>query len=210
MNERIKKILKYVKGPAVLDVGCIGGQLNAASHDSSDWLHGYLREKFDRVVGIDTNIEGVQALKEIGYDIRIGDAEDIDIVEQFDTIVAGELIEHLANPGRFLETAKRHLKPDGRLIITTPYPFAAMNVLYAFFKFPKTCSNTEHTVWFCPSTFQELASRYGYRIMHIELVEDYYAGVGSLFYRVFKLMKILFPKRLRNNAMLFVLWTEEK
>jgi SAM-dependent methyltransferase len=211
MNERIKKILKYVIGPAVLDVGCIGGQLNAASWDSSEWLHGYLREKFEYVVGIDTNVDGIKALKEIGYDIRMGDAENIDLAEQFDTILAGELIEHLSNPGMFLETARRHLKPEGRLIITTPYSFAAINLLYAFLKFPKTCSNPEHTVWFCPSTLQELARRYGYKVLHFELVEDYYEGVDSLLYRIFKVfIKPLLPKRLRNNAMLFVLEAEEK
>lgn len=40
--------------------------------------------------------------------------------EMFDTVIAGELIEHLENPEKFLLESKRVLKDNGILIITTP------------------------------------------------------------------------------------------
>jgi len=211
MNERIAKILKYAKGPDILDVGCAGGGFEIHQGGSPYWLHKHLQDRFPNVVGLDIQQEAISIMQRLGYKVMVGNAEDLDLQERFDTIVAGELIEHLSNPGRFLEAAKRHLKPKGRVIITTPYPFAAMNILYAFLKFPKTCSNPEHTMWLCPSTLQELARRYGYKVLHFELVEDYYGMVESLFYRIFiNFIKPLLPKRLRNNAMLFVLEAEEK
>ena len=41
-----------------------------------------------------------------------------------DGIFAGELIEHLENPGLFLSECKRVLKRNGVIIITTPNPFS--------------------------------------------------------------------------------------
>jgi len=206
MNERITKILRYVKGPAVLDVGCAGGSANP---DSPYWLHKYLRDRFPKVIGIDINEQAVQKLNNLGFNCLVGNAEDFQMSEQFDSIVAGELIEHLSNPGNFLKTARKHLKPDGLLVITTPYPFSAMNILDAFLKYPKTCSNPEHTMWFCPATLLQLVSRYGYTVLHWELIEDYYEGVDSLLYKIFvKLRRFIPARKLRCNAMLFVLKTK--
>jgi len=164
MNQRIKRVLDMTKGLDVLHVGCAG---NTFDPKSPYWLHHYLCEKFDRVIGIDINTNAVNVLTAHGYKVICANAEELDLEQRFDTIVAGELIEHLSNPGKFFDTAKRHLKPGGRLVITTPYPFSAMYFLYALIKFPKTCSNPEHTAWFCPSTIREISRRYGYKIVHL-------------------------------------------
>ena len=63
-------------------------------------------------------------LKAMGYpNLHAGDAQTFRISAMFDTIVAGEVIEHLENPAQFLARAHEHLKPDGRLVLTTPYAF---------------------------------------------------------------------------------------
>ncbi len=205
MNHRIRKILEYAKGPSVLDVGCVGGNCNP---DSPHWLHRHLRQKFPDVIGIDVNGRAIEKLRSMGFDCREADAERFELGRKFDSIVAGEVIEHLSNPGDFLNSARRHLNLGGRLIVTTPYPFSAMNISYAILKYPKTCSHPEHTMWFCPATLAELAGRYGYRYRW-ELVEDYYEDVDSLLYRIFLKVRYLFPKRLRYNCMLFILeWAE--
>ncbi len=41
----------------------------------------------------------------------------------FDTIVAGEIIEHLETPMQFLKSCHIILKDDGQLLITTPNPY---------------------------------------------------------------------------------------
>jgi SAM-dependent methyltransferase len=206
MNQRIEKILQYTKGPRVLDVGCVGGRLDVKN---PYWLHAHLLQNFEYVIGVDINQEAINTLKQLGYNVLLGDAQKLDLDEKFDTIVAGELIEHLSNPGQFLEAAKRLLNKDGRIILTTPYVFGLANVIYALAKFPKTCSNSEHTVWFCVSTLSELARRHGFKIAHWELIEDYYEGVPSLKYRILvtflKLFGYFLPKRIKCNAMLFIL-----
>lgn len=43
--------------------------------------------------------------------------------QSFDTIIAGELIEHLENPAAFLRGCHHALKDDGQLLVTTPNPY---------------------------------------------------------------------------------------
>jgi 2-polyprenyl-3-methyl-5-hydroxy-6-metoxy-1,4-benzoquinol methylase len=115
-NRRIELILEEVKDTDnVLDVGC-------ASCDYADgnvWLHELLCRKARRVVGVDL-ITPDMAAGANNYNIVTTDAESMKLNERFDLIVAGELIEHLSNPGFFLECAKNNLKEGGRLILTTP------------------------------------------------------------------------------------------
>jgi SAM-dependent methyltransferase len=162
------------------------------------------------VTGIDANLDMVKDLQERGYpNVVVADAEDFNLGQTFNTIVGGELIEHLANPGRFLQCCRRHLASGGRIVLTTPYPFSLFYTLYGFAKYPKTCSNDEHTSWFCPHTLRALAGQVGLRLLHFELVEDYLSEVVSsrkyiLFVRLVRLLRFL-PRRLRANCHLFVL-----
>jgi 2-polyprenyl-3-methyl-5-hydroxy-6-metoxy-1,4-benzoquinol methylase len=208
MKTRADKILEWVKGPAVLDVGCAG---HLPKPNSPYWLHGKVREKFPKVLGLDLNEENVELLRAQGFnDIYVGNAENFELDQKFDTIVAGELFEHLANPGLFLAQCEKHLKKNGRLVISTPYSFSLLYVLYAVLKYPRTCQNTEHTLWLCPQTFQELARRYDFQIIHWELMEDYEFDNPSALYRFFARFvttfgRLLLPARLRQNNMFFVL-----
>jgi 2-polyprenyl-3-methyl-5-hydroxy-6-metoxy-1,4-benzoquinol methylase len=204
---RTDAIIECVRGPDVLDVGCTGHELGI---DEQYWLHGQLRRAFPRVVGIDISEDNVARLRARGLsELHVQSAEEFDLSERFDTVVAGELIEHLANPGCFLDRAREHLKKDGRLVLSTPYPFSLLYMLYAFHKYPRTCQNPQHTCWFCPRTLTALAERHGFRVRQFELIEDYYPYSPSAPYRTFirliRLFGRLLPDRLSKNTMLFVL-----
>jgi 2-polyprenyl-3-methyl-5-hydroxy-6-metoxy-1,4-benzoquinol methylase len=178
--------------------------------DSPDWLHGNLAANFPEVHGIDVVEEKISILNEKGFEkVRTASAETFSIPLKFDTIVAGELIEHLSNPGLFLAKAKDHLAADGRIVITTPYPFSILYGMYAVARYPRTCFNPEHTAWFCPQTLMELTRRSGLTVEHWELVQDYGSEHNSIPYvilsRVIKYFGFLIPKRLKCNTMLFVL-----
>jgi len=203
---RTDATLRWVKGPKVLDVGCTG---HIVELGSPHWLHGRLRATFPSVSGIDISAENVETLRKHGLgDVHVQSAESFDLSQKFDTIVAGELIEHLSNPGLFLQQARRHLGDQGRLVLTTPNPFSLAYVCYATFKFPKTCQNPEHSCWFCPRTMTELAERSGFKVVHFELIDDYRSDDPSFLYRQFSRLMVVFgpviPKRLKNT-LLFVL-----
>jgi 2-polyprenyl-3-methyl-5-hydroxy-6-metoxy-1,4-benzoquinol methylase len=203
---RADDILQFVEGPTVLDVGCAGHVVRAGSRD---WLHGRLRERF-AVTGIDISECNIAQMRDLGFsDLHIQSADDFDLGRTFNTIVAGELIEHVSNPGRFFARAKVHLGAGGRLVLSTPYVFSLMYALYAANHFPKTCENRQHTCWFCPSTIAELAAREGLEVESWNLVDDYSEDVKSLkyklYWRLIRTVGRLLPSRLTKTNMIVVL-----
>jgi 2-polyprenyl-3-methyl-5-hydroxy-6-metoxy-1,4-benzoquinol methylase len=121
------------------------------------------------VTGLDYLEDGVAELIDRGYDVIQADAETFDLDESFDTIVAGELIEHLERPGAFLNRANAHLEDDGHLVLSTPQPW----MLYYYFKSMsgEVPVNPEHTCWFDAQTIRQLLARCGFEVHSIEYPE---------------------------------------
>ncbi len=118
MTRRIAWIIEHASGPRLLDVGCAG---YLPDPQSPGWLHGRLRDAFHHVTGIDYDEKIVEDLRSLKYeDVHHANAETFRLPERFNTIVAGEVLEHLSNPGLFLQRAREHLAAGGRLLITTP------------------------------------------------------------------------------------------
>ena len=142
-------------------------------------------------------------------DLHVQDAETFELAQRFNTIVAGELIEHVNNPGRFFSRVRQHLAPDGRLVISTPYVFSLMYALYATHHFPKTCQNGQHTCWFCPATISELARREAFEVEQWHLVDDFSPRVSSWKYRIYwgliRIVRRVLPDRLTKTNMIVVL-----
>src|ERR1041384_1850702 len=122
--DRFPIIERHIKSGSVLDLGCVDSR--PARHSAAVRIEYKPNLLFRRIVevnkdtlGIDIDAEGVAVLKSLGYQAAVGDVETMALPRQFDTIIAGELIEHLENPGLFLRNMRRHLKPTGLLIIST-------------------------------------------------------------------------------------------
>ena len=81
-------------------------------------------------VGSELDAKLAARARERGFDVRAGDAQALDLGRTFDVVWAGELIEHLSCAGAFLDGARRHLEPGGRLVLTTPNAFAVSNFVY--------------------------------------------------------------------------------
>jgi len=212
ISRRTSQVIPLVEGPRVLHVGCAAHEPNP---DDPTWLHGALCKRFPDTVGLDLRQDLVEKLEKFGYrNLYVANAETFDLNRQFDTIVASEVIEHLSNPGSFLDRAKKHLAPGGKLIITTPFPFSLLEMTYAFLKYPRTCWNVEHTCWFCVQTLGELARRAGLRVVHQDLIGSYVLDNPCKPYRAFVRTLSIFggvlPKRLKCNTMLFILSHSEQ
>ena len=159
---RIHNIVERVRSDdVILDVGC-------ARHDTERRrrgnLHDELVRKADRVVGIDRVEDEIRAMSENGYDVVIGDAERLDelhVDAEFDVVVAGELIEHLSNPGLFLDGARSIIGSEGRLLLSTPNPHA---IVYTKKAILGQDNNVEHTCWFDEQFIKQLADRHGWTL----------------------------------------------
>jgi SAM-dependent methyltransferase len=98
------------EAPRVLDVGCATGALLA-----------FLRDRGWRTAGAEISPSADYARAERGLDVRRQTLEDCRFPpETFDLVVASHLIEHLNDPGAFFREARRVMRPDARLLLTTP------------------------------------------------------------------------------------------
>jgi SAM-dependent methyltransferase len=128
-----------------------------------------LAERTSSLYGIDSDERGLEILRSRGFgDLFIGDLESLDeceLDETFDVVVAGEMIEHLNNPGLFLAGVKRFLTKDSKLLITTINAYCAMRYfLYAVRGKGGTNEpvHPDHVAYYSFSTLSLLLERHGF------------------------------------------------
>jgi len=169
-------VLPLVKDKAVLDVGSIGHSYSGRD-EYKTWNFAVLAGQASRIKGFDVLAADVEQARRDGFDIDVGDAETYVAAEPYEVIFAGDLIEHLSNPGRFLACCRQNLVNRGHLILSTPntYSFGKL-VRVAMRRTNEPPVNPEHTFYFTPRTLEQLATRYGFRILAIKYCEFDYAG----------------------------------
>ena len=99
-----------------------------------------------------------------------GDCQAIDEFfppASFDTIIAGELIEHLENPSAFLRGCHKVLKDCGRLLITTPNPYHWSTVIGNLF-FIKSGITYEHINLIPFRAMIALLDRVGWKVIAVK------------------------------------------
>lgn len=163
---KLQLFKKYTDGKVVLDLGCI-------DHDEENWrskfwLHKAIKEVAKEVVGLDYYKEGVEKLRENGFDIVYGDAQKFDFDKKFDVVTAGDLIEHLPNLNGFMSSVRSALKKNGLFVISTPNPWCWKYYSYHALRGKLAPMNPEHVSWFCLQTLENLGSRYGFCINYYE------------------------------------------
>lgn len=107
--------LKNQPKPRILDIGCGNGSLT-----------NLIAQQGYEIVGVEDSKSGVRLAQEEFINCRFihGSIYDLPYTEiggQFDIIISCEVIEHLFYPKALVRNTKQLLKPNGRLILTTPY-----------------------------------------------------------------------------------------
>lgn len=162
--DRLTFVPERCRGKKVLDLGCIGSYAyDLAPKGPIPWLHDEIKQRAAQVIGFDIEQERAATLTKMGYDIRVGNVFDLPELlkdERFDVIVAGELIEHLSNPGQFLDILKSLLRPGGEIILTTPNPGNYIN-LFFLLRGRLIASHTDHVAWYDMETIKCLGEKHG-------------------------------------------------
>lgn len=171
VTDRFSVIGDQVATGRVLDVGCVDAwPAKEGSRErirrKPDALFRRLVEINPQTVGLDIDADGVALLCEQGFVVHCADAETADLGQTFDAIVAGDIIEHLENPGLFLRNMRRHLAAGGRLMLTTPNPFYA-GQSWKIWKYGIPQVHEDHTCWLDPVTLCQLLTRTGFRIVEV-------------------------------------------
>ncbi len=200
-DAKIKFFLPLVEKKQVLDIGVV--QHDRDKYNNSKWLHRAICKASSYCVGIDIDREGVRFLQEEGYRVIWADAQNFNLGEQFEVVVAGDVIEHLSDIGRFLECIKNHLKPSGILAISTPNPFWWKTWVKVILK-GNAKPNPEHTCWFCEITLTQLLRRHGFQItkIHYDTIFDF----STFSQKTTKVLNYILPipNRLKHNTIMII------
>lgn len=149
-----------VQNRDVLHVGCTDAPMTLERLGAGTLLHTRLWRTARRILGIDISREGLQLLSDVGYDhVTYADAEHLEFERAFDMVMAGDVLEHLNNPGLFIEGAVRALQPGGELVIAVPCAFTA-NTIKTWLRGGEQV-HMDHVAYYSPKTLATLCGRYG-------------------------------------------------
>lgn len=179
---------------SVLDVGFWG---QAVKKNEDDWPHGILLTHAQEVYGVDRDFDESKLARLERY--QKASAETFRFSQKFNVVFASELIEHLFNPGFFLDCARKHLKDGGRLILTTPNAFSLFPMLEKFFK-DEPSVNPEHTMYFNKIVITKLLESCGFRVVYTGYLDSFHpsAGLRRLVRPVLAFFSLVTPKFLET------------
>jgi 2-polyprenyl-3-methyl-5-hydroxy-6-metoxy-1,4-benzoquinol methylase len=185
VTDRMQLIGDYIGTGVVLDIGCVDsrpsqGKTAERLRTRPNLLFRQIREVNSQLTGVDIDADGIEILRQSGYQVICDNAETMDLDQKFDVIVAGEVIEHLENPGAFLRNLREHLAPGGHLVITTPNPFYAKQT-WKIWRHGQPSVHEDHTCWFDPLTLGQLLERTGF-----ELIEGSWVQSKDSWFKVWK------------------------
>lgn len=163
INYRLKPLIELINNFSpnrgkLLEIGCALGYFlelaescgwEAQGVELSSWAAQYAREK--------TKVN-----------VLTGKLEDIKFPDSyFDAIVMIELIEHTQNPDTFLKEVHRILKPEGRILITTPNSKSVHGKIWKR-KFQETFLIPEHLFLFSIPTINRILETNNFKIIHLQ------------------------------------------
>lgn len=113
--DRYNVTVSLTKGPRVLDIGCGEGLLGHLLAD---------KKGIETITGVDACEEMVfVAMSHVGAFVELyaTEAEDMPFERnKFDTVVLGQVLEHVIDVDKVVNESLRVLKPGGRLIVNVP------------------------------------------------------------------------------------------
>jgi len=132
--QRLDFIRDACRDKRVLHLGCANYPYTEEAIKNGMLLQFDLEKICKEVYAIDFDQAGIDILTSHGskniFRADLEHLEELDLDKTFDVIVAGEMIEHLNNPGLFLNGIKRFMHADTRLLITTINAYSGMRFLW--------------------------------------------------------------------------------
>ena len=165
--QRLAIIQELCSGKRVLHLGCTNSPYTEEAIRDGMLLQFALEKVAADLWGLDADRKGIEILEASGSkQILYGDLENLDDVEldlEFDVVVAGEMIEHLNNPGLFIKGVKRFMNKDSILVLTTINAYCAMRFFYYGLRGKRGRSepvHPDHVAYYSYSTLKVLLDRH--------------------------------------------------
>ena len=166
--QRVELIKQMCTGKKVLHLGCANYPYTQNSIDNEMLLHYDLEKCASSLYGFDFDQPGLDILAANGtqnlYRADLEKLDDVVLTETFDVIVAGEMIEHLNNPGLFLTGIQRFMNADTRLVLTTINAYCGMRWFWYGLRGRRGKQepvHPDHVAYYSYSTLSVLVKRHG-------------------------------------------------
>ena len=182
---RDRLIEKYIiTDDKILDLGFLGSKTYMYSH-----LHRFILKYALDITGVDIDKYRIQKIR-----LKYADAldrryicDDVtklnNVTGKYDIIIAGELIEHLSDPGAFLDLLKTKLSDNGIIIITTPNILSFRHIIRHIINGVENIYRNNdikygHVVAFSKVLLERLCIRHGFRIIESKYtIKSNYSGL---------------------------------
>ncbi|CAN5206162.1 methyltransferase domain-containing protein [soil metagenome] len=179
--QRVEFIKKISEGKKVLHLGCTNFPYTKVSIDNEMLLHNDLAKTAEELYGFDFDQEGIDILKEHGtknlFQADLEKLEQVPLEKTFDVIIAGEMIEHLNNPGLFLQGIQRFMNSETNLVITTINAYSALRFIIYGLR-GKGGKNEpvhpDHVYYFSYKTLNLIVNR-----ANLEVKDFYFYDIGT-------------------------------
>jgi 2-polyprenyl-3-methyl-5-hydroxy-6-metoxy-1,4-benzoquinol methylase len=169
-------LVRLCGGKRVLHLGFVAEGFLEDQLQRQKWLHAEIAQVASKLVGVDISEQGVRRAGQLGFaDCYVGDVEQLSRVPfprlDYDVILAPDIIEHLANPGLFLNELSKVTTENSLVVISTPN---ALSIKTLFFPLARTeAVHPDHNFYYSPTTLTTLLRKYGFRVTDIGL----YSGI---------------------------------
>jgi len=160
MHKKMKLVLDYVRqGESLIDIGCGTGEFIVQ-----------LRERFNTLVGIDTNSHAIEfTARRVGKDrnilLQCGELDSLHFTaEHFDVCLCLDVLEHVKDLSTLLKEIHRILRPGAEMIVTVPnwYDMIVSGILQI---------DPFHINTFTPWRWMNLLKRAGFKIKLFRAVD---------------------------------------
>ena len=157
--DRLQYLVSLCEGKSVLHVGCADAPIASDRIATGCLLHQRIEKVAKETLGIDIDDESIQLLREHGItSVCTMNAENMNLDRRYDVVLAGDVLEHMSNPGLFLQQVPNLLSTGGELIIAVPSAFTFNNIRVWLKK--KESVHKDHCFYFSPKCLAQLCERY--------------------------------------------------
>jgi methionine biosynthesis protein MetW len=157
-------------GSRVLDVGCGTGSVSRIIANTRN----------AKIIGIEPDPCRAAAARARGLEVyqELFTPAIVQRLELFDVVIFADVLEHVADPGSFLQFARRGLLPGGRVVASVPnvaHWSVRLDLLRGRFEYqPAGIRDATHLRWFTADTVKSLFETNGLRVISLQ----HTAGVG--------------------------------
>lgn len=213
--ERDETIVNLCRQKSVLHLGCVGFtdcSTDEKLQQARKSLHALLTKSSSTCTGIDLDGATIKQLRDedLFSNIIEGNVEHLENAplgqDTFEIVVAGDIIEHLSNPGLMLDGIHERLRPDGKLLISTPNSFGIaswIRIVRGTFK-----EGDQHVICFNPITLKQLLERHGYQVDYAATC--YQSRARGNFGKWFRILRTILAHMPRHGGTLLYICSSTK